>query len=176
MSRRGKQIAILSILLLAILLIFLLFPTSVHICWEDTVMEYSLTDTDMAIAHEISIDGYYDSSILGKYRFRGSFYISDVKGLTRETDNAQFSFDPRRRFSPAFLNAYGEPRGTEITTLFFDKNFQRLAIQFAYEYTLDEGFTTVATSDNVSTFLVVGATSREDALSQYAQLLDEKLF
>ena len=137
MSRRGKQIAILSILLLAILLIFLLFPTSVHICWEDTVMEYSLTDTDMAIAHEISIDGYYDSSILGKDRFRGSFYISDVKGLTRETDNAQFSFDPRRRFSPAFLNA---------------------------------------TSDNVSTFLVVGATSREDALSQYAQLLDEKLF
>ena len=167
MSRRGKQIAILSILLLAILLIFLLFPTSVHICFEDTVMEYSLTDTDMAIAHEISIDGYYDSSILGKDRFRGSFYISDVKGLTRETDNAQFSFDPRRRFSPAFLNTYGEPRGTEITTLFFE---------FAYEYTLEEGFTTVATSDNVSTFLVVGATSREDALSQYAQLLDEKLF
>lgn len=176
MSRRGKRITILSVLLLAILLSVMLFPTSVRVCYEDVAMEYSLTEPDMAIAHEISIDGYYYSSILGKDRFRGSFYISDVKGLTRETNNAHFSFDPRYRYSPAFLNAYGEPRGTEISTLFFDKNFQHLAVQFAYIYTMGEGLTKASTSDHLSTFLVVGAASREDAISQYTRLLDEKSF
>lgn len=176
MSQRGKRIAIFSIFLIVILLCFLLFPSSVHICFDDVVMEYSLTETDMAIAHEISIDGYYYSSILGKDRFRGTFYISNVKGLTENKNNAVFSFDPRYRYSPTFLNNYGEPRSTEVSTLLFDKNFQRLGIQFTYEYTMGDGYSSGATNDDISTFIVVGATSREDAISQYSRLLEEKSF
>lgn len=175
MSKNWKRIVIPSIFLIAILLIFLLFPFSSYIYYEGIVMEYSLTEADMAIAHEISIDGYYYSSILGKDRFRGSFYISDVKGLTNKKNNAHFSFDPRYRYSPAFLNIYGEPCSTEVSTLLFDKNFQRLAVQFAYAYTIDDASISSAASDNTSSFFVVGTISREDAISQYSRLLEEKL-
>lgn len=172
--RHGIGIAILSIFLIAILLGFLFFPSSVHICYEDTVMEYSLTETDLAIPHEISIEGDYYSSILGKDRFRGSFYISDVKKLSREKNNAHFSFDPRYRYSPTFLDSYGQPLDTEVSTIFFDKNFQRLAIQFADLYTDNDGSISRVTSWDTSTFCVAGATSREDAVSQYTRLLNEK--
>ena len=124
----------------------------------------------------MSIDGYYEARLLGKHHFRGSFYISDVKGMTREANNAQFSFHPRYRYSPVFLNAYGEPRGTEAATLFFDKNFQRLAVQLAYQYDMAEGGVRSVTADSVSTFLVIGAANREEAVSQYTQLLEDKLF
>ena len=176
MTRRGKRIAILSIVLIIALLIFLLFPFSVHIRYEGIVTEYSPVKADIAIPHEISIEGGYYSSILGKDRFRGSFYISDVKGLTKVTNNAHFSFDPRCRYSPTFLDGYGQPHSTEISTLFFDKDFQRLGIQFNYVYTIGNGYRSGSSNDDTSNFIVIGAASREDAISQYSQLLKEKKY
>lgn len=176
MSRHVKWITIPSVILIAILLSILLFPFSARVSYEGKAIEYSLTDAGIAIAHEVLIDGVYYSRILGKDQFRGSFYISDVKGMTREKDNAQFSFDSRCVYLPVFLDAYGQPFSTEVSALLFDRNFQRLAVQFAYEYRIEDGDISSAAGGKESTFLVVGAESKEYAVFQYTQLLEEKNF
>lgn len=65
------------------------------------------------------------------------------------------------RYCPEFQNDYGEPISSNIAQILFDKNFSTLAVQL-------EGI------DGDSRFLVLNASNREDALSQYAYLLDAK--
>ena len=57
---------------------------------------------------------------------------------------------------------YGEPIGSGIAQIFFNKNFSVLAVQLA------------GTNGDSSRFLVLNAADREDALSQYTALLESK--
>ncbi len=161
---------------LALFLIFLsLVPVSSRINYETTATEYSMTDVRTSTPHEVIIDGYYHSNIWGNDSFHGTFYISNVKGLTNQKNNANFTFSPKYRYSPAFLTTSGEPKSTEISTILFDKNFQRLAIQFAYTFESNDTSFFTAAGDSSSTFLVIGAANREEAISKYTELLEEKL-
>jgi hypothetical protein len=93
--------------------------------------------------------------------FQGTFYISDIGGIEKNRNNAHFNFNPKYRYCPEFQNDYGEPISSNIAQILFDKNFSTLAVQL-------EGI------DGDSRFLVLNASNREDALSQYAYLLDAK--
>lgn len=101
------------------------------------------------------------SSSLNYDSFQGTFYISDIGGIEKNRNNAHFNFNPKYRYCPEFQNDYGEPISSNIAQILFDKNFSTLAVQL-------EGI------DGDSRFLVLNASNREDALSQYAYLLDAK--
>ena len=55
--------------------------------------------------------------------------------------------------------------------IFFERNFEALAIQLADDY---EECYSISHSDSRSNFFVVGATDREAALVNYQQLLSER--
>lgn len=125
------------------------------------IVEYSTVDSEISIEHEIVIEGIYYDSSLNYDSFQGTFYISDIGGIEKNRNNAHFNFNPKYRYCPEFQNDYGEPISSNIAQILFDKNFSTLAVQL-------EGI------DGDSRFLVLNASNREDALSQYAYLLDAK--
>ena len=146
-------------------------PHSVFI--KETAIEYSLSQEDVAIPHEIFIDGTYYTRLIGKDRFVGAFYVSDVARMEEGTW-AEFDFEPWKRHHPGFRLPSGEPVTTGIGMIFFERNFETLAFQLAYEFIEHEDGYSMSHSDGESNFIVVGAIDRDDALAIYQKLLAER--
>lgn len=169
-----RVITIVTFLIVVIILVGVIpFPCNINI--EGTAFEYSLSDENVAVPHEVLIEGTYYTKLFGKDRFSGTFYISDLNGLDAEMQ-ADFEFDPRfRYYHPQFGFPMKLPRVTEIGVIFFDRNFKTLALQLAYEYReTEDGGTSVSWRDDQSNFIVIGTTDRDEALSTYQKLLEEK--
>ena len=64
------------------------------------------------------------------------------------------------------------PKITEIGVVFFDRNFNSLAFQLAYEYIEKAGGISMSCRDDESNFIVLGANDRDEALKIYQKLLE----
>ena len=168
-----KWILRIVITLLAIFLLIGLVPFPKDIYYSGTGYEFALASDGAVAEHEILIDGIYSSCLFLKDRFWGTFYVSDVQGLTEDM-HVNFAFEPYRWYFPHFQDYAGQPHSTEIVKIFFDRNFERLALQFATKYEIDGDIRSVAADDDRSNFLVLGAENKEEALTQYKTLQEEK--
>lgn len=160
--KKARKFIIGGITLAVIVLAGVLIRTPTSIDYRGQIVEYSTVDSEISIEHEIVIEGIYYDSSLNYDSFQGTFYISDIGGIEKNRNNAHFNFNPKYRYCPEFQNDYGEPISSNIAQILFDKNFSTLAVQL-------EGI-----DGDSSRFLVLNASNREDALSQYAYLLDAK--
>lgn len=162
---------IVLILILVIGLGQIPIPHSVTI--QETAMEFSLTQEDVAIPHEIFIDGTYYTRLIGKDRFFGAFYVSDVARM-EEGMWAEFEFEPWKRHRAEFKLSSGESITTCLSVIVFERNFETLAFQLADNYEeYEEGYS-ISHSDSRSNFIVIGVTDRGDALTIYQKLLSER--
>lgn len=159
--------------LLGVFLLLGLVPFRKEIDYKGTAYEFSMAHDGAVAEHAVVIDGTYSSCLFLKDRFWGTFYISDVEGLTEDM-YVNFAFEPKDRYHPVFLGEAGQPHSTEIAVIFFERNFETLAIQFTTKYEKDGYSITGAYSDSESNFLVVGAQNKKEALSQYSRMLEEK--
>jgi len=168
-----KRILGIVAVLLATFLLIGLVPFSKDIYYSGTAYEFSLQSDGAVAEHEVLIDGTYYSILFLKDRFRGTFSISDVEGLTEDM-SVNWKMEPDRWHQAYFLDYAGQAHSTEIVKLFFDRNFERVALQFATKYERDGDILKVAADNERSNFLVIGAENKEEALSQYSQMLGEK--
>ena len=146
-------------------------PHSVTI--KETAIEYSLSKEDVAIPHEVFIDGTYYTRLIGKDRFLGVFYVSDVQRLEKDMW-VDFWLEPWKRHRAEFKLASGEPIITCLSVIVFERNFETLAIQLADNYEEYEEGCSISHSDSRSNFIVIGVTDRDDALAIYQKLLSER--
>ena len=58
--------------------------------------------------------------------------------------------------------------------LFFSRNFEKLAIQLAFEYVERDNGKSVSFGDNQSNFIVIGAENRGAAIAEYTKQLAKK--
>ena len=56
----------------------------------------------------------------------------------------------------------------------FDRNFERLALMFTTHYERTDDGIRSGYSDGESNFLVLGAQNKEEAMTQYSRMLEEK--
>lgn len=168
-----KWIIRITIMLVALFLLLGLIPFSKEIHYDGVGYEFSLAGDGAVAEHEIVIDGTYSSSLFLKDHFWGTFYVSDVEGLTEDM-YVNWSFEATDCYYPVFLGEAGQPHSTEIAMIVFEKNFEHLAMMFTTKYERNGDNLTSAFSDSESNFLVLGATNKEEALNQYCQMLEEK--
>lgn len=168
-----KKIAIIIVTLLVAVIVVGMIPFPCNITINETAIEYSRSDIEIAVPHEVHIEGTYYTKLFGKDRFEGAFYISDVKNLDAETQ-VDFEFHPRFRYYPKFYSPMPFLRITGIGVIFFERNFETLAFQLAYEFKEDQNGTSMSNRDDRSNFIVVGAKSREEALNIYQKLLERE--
>ena len=169
-----KKWIVCSILILIAILLFIgIIPFEKEISYSATDYEFALAEDGAVASHEVRIEGKYYTTLLLKDRFWGTFYVSDVEGLTEEM-SVDFAFEPTERYHPVFLGEAKQPHSTEIGVIFFERNFEQLAIQFTYKYEKDEDSITAGYGDGISNFLVLGATNKEEALLEYTRMLQEK--
>ena len=88
--------------------------------------------------------------------------------------HVNWRFEPNRWHHAYFLDYAGQAHGTEIVKLFFNRNFEQLAMQFATKYEREGDTLRVAADNEESNFLVIGADNKEEALSQYTRMLKGK--
>lgn len=161
------------LVLLAVFLLIGLIPFSKKIHYSGSAYEFTLASDGAVAEHEVLIDGTYSSSLLLKDRFWGTFYVSDVEGLTEDM-RVNWQFEPNRWHYAYFLDYAGQAHGTEIVKLFFNRNFEQLAMQFATKYERDGNTLSIAADNEKSNFLVIGAANKEEALLEYTRMLEEK--
>ena len=169
-----KKWIIRSILILLVVLLFIgIIPFEKEISYSATDYEFAL-DRDGAVAsHEVRIEGKYYTSFLLKDRFDGTFYVSDVEGLLEGT-KVSFAFEPAEIYRPLFHDEAGQPCSSEIAVIAFDRNFKQLALMFTTHYERTEDGIRSGYSDAESNFLVLGAQNKEEAMTQYSRMLEEK--
>jgi len=161
------------IILLVVLLFIGIIPFEKEISYSATDYEFAL-DRDGAVAsHEVRIEGKYYTSFLLKDRFNGTFYVSDVEGLLEGT-KVSFAFEPAEIYRPLFQDEAGQPCSSEIAVIAFDRNFDQLALMFTTNYERTEDGIRSGYSDAESNFLVLGAQNKEEAMTQYSRMLEEK--
>ena len=168
-----KWIVSVILALLAVFLLIGLIPFSKEIAYSGTAYEFSLAADGAVAEHEVIIDGTYSSVLFLKDRFWGTFYVSDVEGLTEDMQ-VNWEMEPNRWHHAYFLDYAGQAHSTEIVQLFFDRNFETVALQFATKYEKDGDILRVAADNEKSNFLVIGAADKEEALKQYSRALEEK--
>lgn len=169
-----KKAIMIAVLLLAAAAVVGVIPFSKNIRIKETAIEYSLTDEAVAVPHEVFIEGKYYTKLLGKDSFTGTFYVSDIKNLDIDMQ-AEFEFEPRfRYYNPQFGYPLQLPKITEIGVVFFDRNFNSLAFQLAYEYIEKAGGISMSCRDDESNFIVLGTNDRDEALKIYQKLLERK--
>lgn len=159
-------------LVLAFVLIGLI-PFSKEIHYSGTEYEFSLAADGAVAEHEVIIDGTYYSSLFLKDRFHGTFYVSDVEGLLEDI-KVDFAFEPSKSYRPLFHDEFAQPCSSEIALIAFDRNFEQLAIMFTTHYERTEDGIRSGYSDAESNFLVLGAQNKEEAMTQYSRMLEEK--
>lgn len=168
-----KWVIRITIALLAVFLLLGLIPFSKEIHYSGTAYEFSLAHDGAVAEHEVLIDGTYSTSLFLKDCFWGTFYVSDVEGLAKDM-YVNWRLEPNRWHHAYFLDYAGQPHSTEIVKLYFDRNFEQVALQFATKYERDGDILKVAADVNASNFLVIGAKNKEEALLQYSRMLEEK--
>ena len=166
------MLRITAVLLGAFLLLGLI-PFSKEISYRGTAYEFALAHDGAVAEHEVVIDGTYSSILFLKDRFWGTFYVSDVEGLT-EGMQVNWKMEPDRWHHAYFLDYAGQAHTTEIIKIYFDRNFENLALQFATKYEREGNVLKVAADNDKSHFLVLGAENKEEALVQYSRMLKEK--
>ena len=169
-----KWIVRTAVIFLAVLLFVGIIPFEKEISYHATDYEFAL-DRDGAVAsHEVRIEGKYYTRLLLKDQFSGTFYVSDVEGLTEDM-HVDWKFEPNRvSHIMYFLDYAGQPHSTQIVKLFFDRCFETVALQFATKYEKDGDTLRVAADNEKSNFLVLGADNKEEALKVYSRMLEEK--
>ena len=170
MKRWLSRIALLCI---ALFLLFGLIPFSKEIHYTGTAYEFALQADGAVAEHEVVIDGTYSSILFLKDRFWGTFYVSNVEGLA-EGMSVNWKMEPYRWHHAYFLDYAGQAHSTEIVKLFFDRNFETVAMQFATEYEKTGDTLKVSADNGKSNFLVIGANNKVEALSQYSRMLEGK--
>ena len=168
-----KWIIRMVIFLVAVFVLIGLIPFSKEIHYSGIGYEFSLAADGAVAEHEIVIDGTYSTILFLKDRFWGTFYVSDVEGLSEDM-RVNWRFEPNRWHHAYFLDYAGQPHSTEIVKLFFDRNFENVALQFATKYEKDGDILKVAADIENSNFMVIGAKDKEEALTQYFRMLEEK--
>ena len=159
--------------LLGVFLLLGLIPFSKEISYSGTAYEFALASDGAVAEHEVVIDGTYSSILFLKDRFWGTFYVTDVEGLM-EGMQVNWEMEPDRWHHPYFLDYAGQAHTTEIIKIYFDRNFENLAMQFATKYEREGNVLKVTADNDKSHFLVLGAENKEEALSQYSRMLKEK--
>ena len=159
--------------LLGVFLLLGLIPFSKEIYYNGTAYEFALARDGAVAEHEVVINGTYSTSLFLKDCFWGTFYVSDVEGLSEDM-RVNWRFEPNRWHHAYFLDYAGQPHSTEIVKLFFDRNFENVALQFATKYEKDGDILKVAADIENSNFMVIGAKDKEEALTQYFRMLEEK--
>ena len=159
--------------LLAVFLLVGLTPFSKEIHYSGIDCEFSMASDGAVAEHEVLIDGTYSSCLFLKDRFKGTFYVSDVEGLLEGT-KVDFAFEPSSKYYPVFPDEAGQPHSTEIAVIAFDRNFERLGIMFTTHYEKTEDGIRSGYGDAKSNFLVLGAENKEEAMVEYARMLEEK--
>lgn len=167
-----KWVLRITVVLLGAFLLLGLIPFSKEISYSGTAYEFALSSDGAVAEHEVIIDGTYSTILLLKDRFWGTFYISDVEGLTEDM-KVDWRFEPNRWHHAYFLDYAGQAHSTEIVQVFFDRNFEQLAMQFATKYEREGNILKVAADNDESHFLVLGAQNKEEALTKYAHMLGE---
>ena len=168
-----KWIINIVLILLALFLLIGLIPFSKEITYSGTAYEFSLASDGAVAEHEVIIDGTYSSVLFLKDCFWGTFYISDVEGLTEEM-SVNWRFEPNRWHHAYFQDYAGQPHSTEIVKIFFERNFTSIALQFATKYEKDGDILRVSADNEKSNFLVIDANNKEEALLEYTRMLQEK--
>ena len=107
----------------ALFLLIGIIPFSKEIYYTGTDYEFSLANDGAVAEHEVVIDGTYSFILFLKDRFWGTFYVSNVEGLTEDM-HVNWSFEPNRWHHAYFLDYAGQPHSTEIVQIFFERNFR----------------------------------------------------
>ena len=165
-----KWIIRIAVALLAIFLLVGIIPFSKEIYYSRTAYEFSLASDGAVAEHEILIDGTYSTILFLKDRFWGTFYVSNVEGLTEDMQ-VNWKLEPNRLHHTYFLDYAGQAHSTEIVHIFFDRNFETVALQFATKYEKNGDTLSVAADNDRSNFLVIGAKNKEEALAVYMRML-----
>ena len=168
-----KWIIRIAIALLAIFLLIGLIPFSKEIYYSGTAYEFSLVSDGAVAEHEILINGTYSSILFLKDLFWGKFYVSDVEGLTEDM-TVNWKMEPYRWHHAYFQDYAGQAHSTEIVNIYFGRNFEAVALQFATKYERNADMLTVSADDNKSNFMVIGANNKEEALKIYSRMLKEE--
>ena len=162
-------LGILIFLITITVLMRLTIPFPREISYQGTAIEYSPVDETVAIPHEVIIKGIYNRVIFGKDTFEGTFYISDVEGLTYLENNVSFRIE-RNPGTPDFRDAYGQPHSTELFEAHASRYFRNLTVMFADTFEKRPDGSSASFNYNTGHFLVLHAQNREDALDCYRQL------
>ena len=168
-----RWISRIVILCMAVFLLLGLVPFSKEIHYSGIAYEFSLQADGAVAEHEVVIDGTYSTILFLKDRFWGTFYVSDVEGLTEDM-SVNWTMEPYRWHHAYFLDYAGQAHSTEIVKLFFDRNFETVAMQFATKYEKTGDILKVSADNDTSNFMVIGANNKEEALSQYIRMLEGK--
>lgn len=168
-----RWISRIVILCLAVFLLLGIIPFSKEIHYSGTAYEFSLQADGAVAEHEVVIDGTYSTSLFLKDLFWGTFYVSDVEGLTEDM-SVIWKMEPYRWHHAYFLDYAGQAHTTEIVKIFFDRNFEAVALQFATKYEKTGDILKVSADNDTSNFMVIGANNKEEALSQYIRMLEGK--
>ena len=161
------------IALLALFLLVGLVPFSKDIYYSGTAYEFNLARDGAVAEHEVLIDGTYSTCLFLKDRFWGKFYVSDVEGLTEDM-SVNWKMEPDRWHHAYFQDYAGQAHTTELVNVCFDRNFERVAFQFATKYEIDGDILRVTADNDRSNFLVIGAANKEEALTQYSRMLKKQ--
>ena len=160
------------IVLVAVFILLGLVPFSKEIHYTGIGYAFSLAADGAVAEHEIVIDGTYSTILFLKDRFWGTFYVSDVKGLTEDM-SVNWKMEPDRWHHAYFQDYAGQAHSTEIVNIYFERNFEAVALQFATKYERNGDKLSVAADKEKSNFLVIGAANKEEALNQYIRMLEE---
>ena len=125
-----KWIIRIAATLLALFLLIGLIPFSKDIHYSGTAYEFSLASDGAVAEHEILIDGTYSSILFLKDRFLGKFYVSDVEGFTEDM-SVNWEMEPDRWHHAYFMDYAGQAHTTELVNVYFERNFEHVAFQFA---------------------------------------------
>jgi len=156
----------------AVFILLGLVPFSKAIHYTGIGYEFSLAADGAVAEHEIVIDGTYSTILFLKDRFWGTFYVSDVKGLTEDM-SVNWKMEPDRWHHAYFQDYAGQAHSTEIVNIYFDRNYKQVALQFATKYEKIGDQLSIAADNEKSNFLVIGAANKEEALNQYIRMLEE---
>ena len=155
---------------IAVFLLLGLIPFSKEISYSGTAYEFNLARDGAVAEHEVLIDGTYSTCLFLKDRFWGKFYVSDVEGLTEDM-SVNWKMEPDRWHHAYFQDYAGQAHSTEIVNIYFERNFEAVALQFATKYERNGDILSVAADREKSNFLVIGAADKEEAMTQYSRML-----
>ena len=131
-----RKLILLTAILLAVLLIWVLLPKSSMINVQTTAYEYALDREEPIAAHEISIDGRFTKRLFREDVFQGHMVISGFPETNGASVYIQFWKD--QDFGLISYQQDGIPVwDTELEQIYANEDFSEFAIQL-FEVAQDE--------------------------------------